>query len=193
VANGPYAISQGSLANPNYSIAFNNGTLLITPATLTYVANPVFSFQYSPLPRFGGTVTGFVAGDTLASATTGILTFSPGASNSNASGVFASEGSGLAANFGDYVFTQAAGNATAFVIRPNQEIRVSDAPPDAYPSALISVTQMDSPCSRFSRGGGNSSHCETSFQRIDGLEQLPVAVADSGSRLPAGVSLTFSY
>ncbi|MEA3176717.1 MAG: hypothetical protein QOI59_240, partial [Gammaproteobacteria bacterium] len=165
----------------------------ITPATLTYVANPVHSFQYAPLPQLTGTVTGFAAGESLTSATTGTLVFSTGISNSNVAGIFASEGSGLAANFGNYVFTQAAGNTSALVIRPSQELRAPDAPSDAYPSALISVTQMEGPCARYSQGGGNSSHCETSFQRVDGLEQLPVALADAGLRLPAGVPLTFSY
>ena len=188
VAAGPYEITQGSLGNPNYSITFNNAALVITPATLTYVADPVSTFQWGPMPRFGGTVTGFVAGDTLASATTGALIFTPGTPNSARAGVFASTGSGLTADSGNYTLVQATSNATAFVIGPDSETRASGAPPEAYSGALISSTQMEGPCGQRAQGVGDSSHCEMPRHRTGSMEQLPFVVVSSGSRLPAGVT-----
>jgi hypothetical protein len=185
VAAGPYAITQGSLSNPNYAITFNNAALVITPATLTYVADPVSTFQWGPLPRFSGAVTGFVAGDTLASATTGTVIFTPGSSNSNTAGIFASTGSGLTASSGDYIFVQAAGNTTAFVVAPDSETRAPGAPPEAYAGALSSSTQTEGPCGQRAR---DTSHCEMARHRSGSMEQLPFVVVNSGSRLPAGVA-----
>ena len=72
----------------------------------------------APNPVFAGTVTGFVNGDTQASATIGSLSFSSTATATSAAGSYAITGSGLSA--GNYVFTQAAGNATALTVATNQ-------------------------------------------------------------------------
>jgi hypothetical protein len=160
VAAGPYAIRQGTLANSNYSITFNSGTLVITPATLSYIANPVSIYQWTPMPQFTGTVTGFVAGDTLASATTGALTFSPGSASSNIAGIFASTGSGLQANSGDYVFVQAPGNATALHVLASGETQAPGAPPQAYSGGLASTIRTEGSCARFAQTGGAPPRCD---------------------------------
>jgi autotransporter-associated beta strand protein len=116
---GGYAIQQGTLAaSPaaNYLLTFVPASFVITPATLTYVADAVKTFIGLPLPSFTGTVSGFQAGDTLASATTGTLLFATTATNTLVPGVYPVFGSGLAANNGNYVFVQAPGNATAFTV-----------------------------------------------------------------------------
>jgi hypothetical protein len=91
----------------------------ITPATLAYVADPTNRVYGAANPEFTGTVTGFVNGENQASATTGTLTFTTTATTSSAPGSYPIDGSGLTANFGNYVFTQAAGNATALTITVN--------------------------------------------------------------------------
>ena len=116
---GGYAISQGSLAaNSNYTIAFSGNTLNITPATLTYVATSANRTYGSANPTFAGSVSGFVNGDTLATATTGSATFTSTATATSNVGTYAIDGSGLTATNGNYVFAQAAANATALTINP---------------------------------------------------------------------------
>ena len=60
----------------NYTVN-NIATALadITPAALAYVATPVRIAVDTPFPTFGGSVEGFVGGDTLASSTTGTPAF----------------------------------------------------------------------------------------------------------------------
>jgi len=116
---GSHAISEGSLSLPaGYEINFVNSALAITPATLTYAANPVSRVYGSLNPTLSGSVTGFVNGDTVASATTGVEAFTTLATASSNVGNYAIMGSGLTANYGNYVFVQVPGNATALTITP---------------------------------------------------------------------------
>jgi hypothetical protein len=101
-----------------YQINYIGSDLTIAPATLTYVANPISLAFGSSIPTLTGGVTGFVSGDTLASATSGTLNFSTTATASSQSGVYPIDGSGLSANYGNYVFGQAPANATALTIEP---------------------------------------------------------------------------
>ena len=88
----------------------------ITPATLTYAAAIATRAYGDPNPTFSGAVTGFVGGETIATATTGTLAFtSPALATSNV-GSYGIDGSGLAANNGNYVFVQDPANATALTI-----------------------------------------------------------------------------
>jgi type IV secretory pathway protease TraF len=116
---GNYAITQGTLtAGANYTISFTGANFAITPATLTYVANSLIRTYGDANPALSGKVTGFVNGDTLASATSGTLSFTTSATPSSNVGSYAVTGAGLSANNGNYVFIQAAGNATALTINP---------------------------------------------------------------------------
>jgi type IV secretory pathway protease TraF len=116
---GNYAITQGTLsAGGNYTVSFTGANFAITPATLTYVANSVNRIYGSANPALGGKITGFVNGDTLATATSGSLSFATSATSASNVGSYAITGSGLSANNGNYVFVQAAGNASALTINP---------------------------------------------------------------------------
>jgi hypothetical protein len=128
---GTYAVTgSGLLANNgNYvfvQAAGNASALTVTPATLTYVADSASRTFGTANPAFGGTVTGFVNAETLASATTGVLTFNSPATVASAAGSYAINGSGLSANNGNYVFDQAPGNATALTITPSQQPSLPD-------------------------------------------------------------------
>src|SRR5207245_7000802 len=105
---GNYVLSTTSLST----------TADITPATLTYNADHANRPYGTANPSFTGTVIGFVSGDSQANATTGTLTFTSPATASSAPGSYAIDGSGLTANFGNYNFIQAVGNATALTIGP---------------------------------------------------------------------------
>jgi trimeric autotransporter adhesin len=113
---GSYTLTPSGLASGNYAITYDSGTLTISPATLTYVATPVQIYGGQLISPLTGTVTGFQGSNTLASATTGTLAFTTPATTQSVAGEYAVNGSGLAANDGDYVFVQAAGNAQALTV-----------------------------------------------------------------------------
>jgi filamentous hemagglutinin family protein len=89
----------------------------ITPATLTYVADSARRLAGAPNPLFTGSVSGFVAGDTLANATSGVLLFASPATAQSPPGTYAILGSGLTAR--NYLFQQAPGNEEALTITSN--------------------------------------------------------------------------
>ncbi|MBZ5513230.1 MAG: hypothetical protein LAN70_18945 [Acidobacteriia bacterium] len=67
--------------------------LTIDPATLTYTANAASRSYGAGNPAFTGTVTGFVNGETLGTATTGALTFASAADATSNVGSYAILGS----------------------------------------------------------------------------------------------------
>ncbi|MEE1943784.1 MBG domain-containing protein [Pedobacter sp. KR3-3] len=120
---GSYAINGSGLTanNGNYTFAqagTNSTALTITSSTLTYTANPASRVYGASNPAFSGTITGFVLGQTQATATTGTLAFTSPANSVSPVGQYSINGSGLTANNGNYTFVQASGNATALTINP---------------------------------------------------------------------------
>ncbi len=114
---GSYAITGSGLSAVNYVFAqspANATALIVTPATLTYTANAASRIVGAADPVYTGSVSGYVNGDTQASATTGTLLFSTSATSISPAGSYAIDGSGL--NAANYTFVQAAGNATALTI-----------------------------------------------------------------------------
>jgi filamentous hemagglutinin family protein len=136
---GSYAINGSGLTpNSNYTLqqaAGNATALTINPAVLTYIANAASRAYGAPDPAFSGTVTGFLNGETQASATTGTLSFTTPATSGSSVGSYAINGSGLTANNGNYTFQQAAGNATALSVTPAQLLYTANAVSRAYGSA----------------------------------------------------------
>jgi filamentous hemagglutinin family protein len=101
-----------------YDISYVNAQLTLTPATLTVTATGASRAYGQANPLLSGSVTGFVGGDTLASATTGSEIYSTAATASSNVGNYAITGAGLTANNGNYVLSFAAANASAFTIIP---------------------------------------------------------------------------
>jgi hypothetical protein len=113
-----FAANRGTLLS-NYNlpiIALGAGQ--ITPATLTYTANPSSRLYGTDNPVFTGTVTGFVSTDNEVNATTGTRLFTSTATRTSDVGHYAIDGSGLTANNGNYHFVQAASNKSALSITP---------------------------------------------------------------------------
>jgi filamentous hemagglutinin family protein len=135
---GSYAITGSGLSAVNYvfqQAAANATALSITPAILTYAANIASRAYGTNNPAFSGSVTGFVNGDTLLSATTGTLVFTSSATSTSPVGSYAIDGSGL--NAANYTFIQAPGNATALTIIAG--------PAAPQPSTLASFTNSIQP------------------------------------------------
>lgn len=131
---GSYAIDwKFDSPNPGYFLSVSPGTLLVTPALLTYVADPLSILMGQRLGTLHGTVTGFVNGDTLQTATTGTARFATDATPLSLPGDYAIVGSGLSAR--NYVFEQAPANATALNIGLVRQPTPPDyvlQPPDNY-------------------------------------------------------------
>ena len=98
----------------NYNLSSGGYSASIAPATLSYVADAVSKPLNDAVPGLTGKITGFVPGETVASATTGSLSFSTPATAATPVGSYAIDGQGLAAR--NYQFQQAPSNATALTI-----------------------------------------------------------------------------
>ncbi len=121
LTNSNIDATNGSAIVYGYTLTSANATGLIgeiTPATLTYSADLASRVYGAANPAFTGSVSGFVNGETQASSTTGVLSFTSPALNTSNVGSYAINGSGLTANNGNYVFVQAPSNATALTITP---------------------------------------------------------------------------
>lgn len=133
---GSYAIFGSGVSSLNYNIvnAPGNATALtVTPATLTYVADPLTLVFGQGFAGFNGTVTGFRNDDTLQQDTEGTLVFSATVGPDALPGVYPILGSGLSA--GNYTFVQAPANFTALRVNPAPITELPDLirlPPDTY-------------------------------------------------------------
>ncbi|WP_409513311.1 MBG domain-containing protein [Edaphobacter aggregans] len=131
----PITVAAGTLASSNYSFTFVNGSVVITPATLTLNANNASRFYNTANPTFTGTISGAVNGDTFTES------FSTTANTSSAVGTYpitpAASGTHLsnytlAVNPGTLTVTQAtltvtAGNASRAYGAPNPVLTASGA------------------------------------------------------------------
>lgn len=113
---GTYTIVPSGAASGTHTLQYVNGTLQIDPATLTYLANTANRLYGDANPGFSGTITGFVNGDTIDSATTGTLAFASPATAASNAGSYAINGGGLTANHGNYVFQDAVANFSALTV-----------------------------------------------------------------------------
>lgn len=139
VANSPvgsYPITGSGLTASNYTFvqaAGNATALTISQATLTYLATPAGQVYGTANTTFAGSVSGFVAGDTQAGATTGLLAFTSATTPNSPVGSYAITGSGLSAV--NYTFIQDPANATALAISQATLTYVATAATQNYGSA----------------------------------------------------------
>src|SRR5207253_5554384 len=85
---GSYAVTPGGLTSSNYTITFINGTLNITPATLTVTAIDASKIYGQANPAFAVSYVGFVNSDTP-SALGGTLTLTTAATAASSLGSYA--------------------------------------------------------------------------------------------------------
>ena len=67
VLPGGYAIMASGASDPDYTITYQTGSLLVTPASLTITANNTSMYQGEAVPPLSVTFSGFVNGDSPAS------------------------------------------------------------------------------------------------------------------------------
>jgi MBG domain (YGX type)/Chitobiase/beta-hexosaminidase C-terminal domain/FG-GAP-like repeat/Abnormal spindle-like microcephaly-assoc'd, ASPM-SPD-2-Hydin/NHL repeat len=88
VGTYPITAALGTLAASNYSFTFANGTLTIGKATLTATANNLTSTYGAALPSLTYATSGFMNGDTAATAITGSPSLTTTATSTSAVGSY---------------------------------------------------------------------------------------------------------
>ncbi len=103
---GNYAITPSGAASPNYTFTYVNGTLSVTPATLTITADSKSKAYGAALPTLTATYTGFVLSQTTNNLTN-IATLATTATSSSAVGNYPITASGAVSS--NYSFNYVAG------------------------------------------------------------------------------------
>ena len=193
------ALAGLNVSNGNYTVTGGSGTVNVTAASLTYVANAATSTYGAAPTGLGGTVTGFVGGQTQASATTGTATFATAATGASNVGSYAITGSGLTANNGNYVFTQAAANATALTVNPAllsvSGVKTYDATTGFATGQLAVAGAQNGETVMLTQGSGTASSANAATYAGSSLSNLAVSVTGgnamaSNYALPAAGTLT---
>jgi filamentous hemagglutinin family protein len=141
---GSYNIAASGGTAQNYAITYGpNGTLAVTPASLTIMANDAAKVYGSANPALSGSFTGLVNGDTSA-AVTGV-SYTTAATSSSGIGTYAIQaGGGFDAN---YNITYAAGNLTIgkalLTITPDNETKLYGAADPALGATYSGLVNGD--------------------------------------------------
>ena len=102
VGQYPIVVSAGTLIAANYSFSFSAGTLTVVPALLTVTASPQTVIYGSALPALNYFISGFVNGDSVATAVQGAPSLTTPATAGAGAGRYAitvSQGSLSALNY----------------------------------------------------------------------------------------------
>ncbi|AMB44414.1 YDG domain-containing protein [Methylobacterium sp. AMS5] len=184
----------------NYTLVQPTGlTADIARATLTYTADAVRRTYGAASPALTGTVTGFVPGESLASATTGTLAFGTTATASSNVDTYAITGSGLSA--GNYVLVQAAGNAAALTVDPAalsiSGARTYDATTGFTADQITVAGGVNGETLTLTAGSGTAASADAGTYAGSSLTGLRLAVAGGNGaaanyRLPATATLSIT-
>ena len=139
---GSYTItaSAGTLAAANYTFTFKTGTLTIEQATLTAAATDASTVYGSPIPTPAYTLSGFVNGDSQATAVTGSPSLSNTATTASTVGSYAIDISTGTLTSTNYKF--AFKNGTLTITKATPSINWTTPAPIAYGTPL-SAAQLD--------------------------------------------------
>jgi hypothetical protein len=161
LGSGDFAAGSGTDLS-NYLLPATASGLVgsILPLTLTYRADPAVRFSGAPNPIFTGSVTGFLMGENIATATSGTLVFTSTATNGSDVGRYPINGSGLFAV--NYVFVQASENLTALTIQPNIVNQISTVGSQAQnPTPGVAAVPSTAPGTSTSPNAGSGSDAGT--------------------------------
>ena len=187
-----YTVNDGNSGN-NYSVGtVASAAGVINAAVLTYTANAAGMTYGSGVPGLSGTVSGFMGADNQGNATTGALTFTTGATSASSVGSYAINGSGLAANGGNYTFVQAAGNATALTINALPVILTGTRPYNATTEAaaviLAVANKVGSDNVTVASGSGTLAGANVGSEAITSFGTLNLGGTAAGNYTLAGAS-----
>ncbi|SPE59113.1 conserved exported hypothetical protein [Verrucomicrobia bacterium] len=168
---GTYTITPSGAADANYTITEVNGTLSVTPASLTIAADNKSKTYGAALPVFTATYSGFVNGDTVASLTSPVI-LGTAATVTSPVGTYPITATGAAD--ANYTITELGGTLTIVQSLTTGAIASSANP--ALPGSTVTFTLAVSPVAP---GAGMASG--TVNFRIDG------SIAGSGA-LSGGVA-----
>jgi streptogramin lyase len=149
---GSYAIAAavGSLSAANYTFAFVNGTLTVSPAALTVTANDASKVYGAALPKLSASYSGFVNGDTAA-VLSGAPALSTTASASSPAGSYAIIGGPGTLSDPDYVFTFANGTLTVtpapLTVTDTDTTKTYGQPNPPFSASYSGFVKGDSPAS----------------------------------------------
>jgi sugar lactone lactonase YvrE len=197
-AVGKYPITPtlGTLAATNYTFAFVNGTLTVNTAVLTVTANDASRFLGTANPIFTSAITGFVNGDTLASAVTGsplLTTTATAASPAGKYPITPALGTLIAPN---YTFTFVNGTLTVqpatLTITAPSEVAVIPTPTNTFPEVLTysGLTGLI-PTGTVTFSIGSATPCTTSLNGTSLSGTITCAATTNG--LTAGTTPTVTY
>jgi hypothetical protein len=177
---GDHAITQGNLAlNSNYTLNYTSANLSIGKASLTYVATAASRPFQTTDPTYTGSVTGFVNGDNLASATSGTLSFATTANLNSPLGSYPIIGSGLSA--ANYNFVQDASNSTALTITASTDATLANLTVDQGTLNPVFSSEQTS-------YGFAVANNVTSFNLTATVNQANATMNFNGSTLHSGIA-----
>ena len=196
---GSYPISQGTLAaGSNYSISFTDGTLTVTPATLTVDADSPTKVYGAALPALSYTYSGLVNGDT-ASVFSGTLA-TTGTAASGVGSYPISQGTlGAGSDYTIAFFGKTLSITPApLTVTANSATRVYGQQNPAFTVTYAGLTNGDLPSSlggslHFSTAATASSPVNTYSVVPGGLTSLNYAITFAGAKLvvtPAPLTIT---
>ena len=136
---GSYSITASGAANANYSISYTNGTLTVTPASITVAADSKSKIYGSALPVLTATYTGFVLGQS-SSDLAGLATITTTATASSSVGTYPITAIGASST--NYSFTYVAGTLTVTQALSSGLVMSSANP--ALPGANVTFTMAAS-------------------------------------------------
>lgn len=191
VGTYPIVASAGTLIAANYSFSFGSGNLVVMPTQLTVSANSQSMIYGGALPRLTYSITGFVNGDTAATAIQGSPALSTPATGHSAAGSYriqASQGNMTSAN---YTFTFATGTLMVekaqILVVPNAASTTYGA---AFPLFTYSMSGFVNGDSEMAAVGGHPSLTTPANARsVPGSYSI---TASMGSLMSANYSFAFS-
>jgi hypothetical protein len=164
----------------NYAVTTNNGTLTVNPAVLTVTAENLSKLYGEANPGLTATITGFVNGDTLASAVTGaplISTTATTASDTGSYPITAGLGALSAVNYSfSFVNGTLTVNAAALTVTANDASRSYGATNPAFTATIIGIQNGDDITAAGTTAATDSSPA--------GTYPIVPSLLDPGSKLP---------
>jgi Ca2+-binding RTX toxin-like protein len=133
---GGYAVQASGLTSLNYAVSFIDGTLNITPASLTITADDKMKQEGQANPVFTASYVGFVNGDTPASLST-LPTFATTATTASPAGAYPITVSGAASD--DYAIAYVDGTLTVMSSGSNAAPAITSLTTSASSEATASI------------------------------------------------------